>query len=106
MISATGLSTTTTRRLTISDVRGITVAMTKTTSGRDLLLAFVRDRRKPGAVPPGCVFVLAAFAKCVGVSRQQLRAWLQGDVKPNDDHRTQLAILTQGQVPASSWDLD
>lgn len=64
--------------------------MARPKKGRDLLLAYIRAQRKPGAAPPGFVFSLTAFAKAIGVSRQVLRLWMLGAVKPDAAHRRQL----------------
>lgn len=77
--------------------------MAKPKTGKDLLLEYIRDQRKPGAAPPGFVFVLSQFARAIGASRQQLRWWMKGDVKPSGEHRAQLDDATSGRVPMSSW---
>ena len=93
--------------MTGADFHGIPIAMAKIKTGKtgkDLLLDYVRDQRKPNVAPPGFVFVLSAFARALGCSRQQLRWWTIGATKPSAEHRARLASVTAGRVPASSWD--
>lgn len=77
--------------------------MSKHKRGHDLLVAFIRDQRKPGVAPPGFMFVLSRFATVVGASRQQLRWWMLGAVKPSPEMRSKLHEVTSGAVPRDSW---
>lgn len=72
--------------------------------GADLLLDFLRDQRKPNAGPPGFRFSLTEFARHLGASRQQIRMWHMGAVRPNQEHREHLCEISGGRIPVTSWD--
>lgn len=72
--------------------------------GPELLSEYLLSQRKPGAGPPGFVFSISAWASSLGVSRQQIRMWRLGAVKPSPEHRAALEQVSGGQIPRSSWD--
>ncbi len=77
--------------------------MSKRKPGHELLVDFVQNQRTPGVAPPGFTFVLSRFATAVGASRQQLRWWMLGAVKPSPEMRGKLHEATSGAVPRDSW---
>lgn len=79
-------------------------------SGREILNSWIREqeakskRPRDHGMPGGWRFSITRFATSCGVSRQTLRQWTLGAVKPDHQHRFNLSNATCGAVPMRCWE--